>query len=176
VDGAAVSWHDERMPFRIREPEAGEAAAMAELHVSTWREAYAHLLPDDYFSAQYIAGRHRMWTHVLTHPREDVVIRVAEVDRSIVGFAWAGPAIGADDEETPRRRQLYAIYLAAAHHGTGAAQALLDHALGADPAMLWVAKENPRAVAFYVRNGFAFDGAEQTDPYAPAITDARMIR
>ncbi|MCB5275771.1 hypothetical protein BJG92_03324 [Arthrobacter sp. SO5] len=41
--------------------------------------------------------------------------------------------------------------------------------------MLWVAKDNPRAVAFYRRNGFEFDGAEQTDP-APKIVDARMVR
>lgn len=40
----------------------------------------------------------------------------------------------------------------------------------------WVAKENPRAIAFYRRNGFELDGAEQTDPGAPSITDARMVR
>jgi ribosomal protein S18 acetylase RimI-like enzyme len=55
-------------------------------------------------------------------------------------------------------------------------QALLDATLGTDPAMLWVAKENPRAIAFYRRNGFRFDGAEQIDPHAPRITDARMVR
>ena len=43
-------------------------------------------------------------------------------------------------------------------------------------AMLWVAKENPRAMAFYLRNGFRFDGAEQIDPHAPLINDARMVR
>lgn len=42
--------------------------------------------------------------------------------------------------------------------------------------MLWVAKDNPRAVAFYRRNGFDFDGVEQRDPGAPKITDARMVR
>ncbi|MEP7765155.1 hypothetical protein [Sanguibacter sp. 25GB23B1] len=43
-------------------------------------------------------------------------------------------------------------------------------------AMLWVAKQNPRAVAFYRRNRFELDGAEQIDPGAPMITDARMVR
>jgi len=68
------------------------------------------------------------------------------------------------------------LYVLAAHYGTGARQALLDATLGQDPAMLWVAKENPRATAFSLRNGFRFDGVEQTDPHAPLITDARMIR
>lgn len=164
------------MPFTIRKPASADAAAIADLHVSTWREAYSHLLPEDYFSDEYIATRHRMWDHALSHPRDEVVVRIAEIDGAVIGFAWTGPATGADGEAPPRERQLYALYLAAAHHGSGAAQALLDEALGDRPAMLWVAKENPRAIAFYSRNGFAFDGVEQTDPYAPMITDARMVR
>lgn len=160
----------------IREPVARDAAAIADLHVSTWREAYAHLLADDYFSEEFIEGRHRMWNHVLTHPRDDTSVRVAESDGSIIGFAFVGPTPASEGEEPPRDRQLHAIYVSAAHHGSGAGQALLDEALGAGPAMLWVAKQNPRATAFYLRNGFAFDGVEQIDPHAPMITDARMIR
>ncbi|MFS0714211.1 GNAT family N-acetyltransferase [Microbacterium sp. 2P01SA-2] len=80
------------------------------------------------------------------------------------------------DDEPVRDTQLYAIYVSAAHHGTGVGQALLDSVLGTAPATLWVAKENPRAIAFYGRNGFHFDGREKVDPAAPAITDARMVR
>jgi ribosomal protein S18 acetylase RimI-like enzyme len=164
------------MSFTIREAVVRDATELADLHVSTWQEAYSHLLAEDYFSHEYVAGRHRMWNQVLADPRPDVTVRIAESSGSIIGFAWVGPALGTDLEQPPRERQLYAIYVATAHHGTGAAQALLDGALGAGPAMLWVAKENPRATAFYVRNRFRFDGVEQTDPHAPMITDARMVR
>jgi len=164
------------MAFTIREPRPVDASEIADLHVATWKEAYAHLLPADYFSPQYVESRHRMWDHVLTHPDDAVTVRVAETGGSIIGFAWAGPGQGANGEEPPRDRALYAIYVLAAHYGTGAGQALLDASLGKDPAMLWVAKENPRATAFYLRNGFRFDGVKQTDPHAPLITDARMIR
>lgn len=164
------------MAFTIREPRAVDAAAIADLHVATWKEAYAHLLPDDFFSASHVEGRRRMWNHVLTHPRDDMTIRVAESDGRIIGFAWVGPSERLNDDEPPRNRSLYAIYVLAAHYGTGAGQALLDETLGTAPAMLWVAKQNPRATAFYLRNGFRFDGAEQIDPHAPLITDARMVR
>lgn len=164
------------MSYTIREPRLTDAGEIADLHVSTWREAYAHLLPDAFFSAEYIRGRHGMWNHVLAHPREDMTIRVAEREGAIVGFAWVGPGVGVEGEMPPRDRALYAIYVAAAQYGTGVAQALLHAALGEGPAMLWVAKENPRATAFYLRNGFAFDGVEQIDPHAPLITDARMLR
>ncbi|HWR85507.1 MAG TPA: GNAT family N-acetyltransferase [Rhodoglobus sp.] len=164
------------MSFAIRRPALSDAAAIAELHVSTWREAYGHLLPSDYFSADHAAGRRRMWARVLGEPDDDVTVHVAESDGSLVGFAWVGPGIGEDGAEPARERQLYAIYVAASHYGTGTGQALLDEALGGEPAMLWVAKENPRAIAFYLRNGFRFDGIQQTDPAAPSITDARMLR
>jgi ribosomal protein S18 acetylase RimI-like enzyme len=153
-----------------------DAGAIADLHVATWKEAYSRLLPEDYFSEEYIEGRHRMWNRVLADSRDDMRVRIAVSDGSIVGFAWAGPGIGSDGEEPPRDLQLYAIYVSAAHYGTGAGQALLDETLGEGPAMLWVAKDNPRATAFYLRNGFSFDGVEQIDPYAPLITDARMVR
>jgi len=60
--------------------------------------------------------------------------------------------------------------------GASLGQALLDATAGIGPAMLWVARDNPRAAAFYLRSGFEFDGAEQTDAGAPAIVDARMVR
>lgn len=164
------------MAFTIREPRADDASAIADIHVATWKEAYSDLLPDDYFSEEYVEGRHRMWQHVLTHPRDDMIVRVAEIDGGIVGFAWVGPGHGIDGEEPPRERLLYAIYVLAAHSGAGIGQALLDETLGDGPAMLWVATENPRATAFYLRNGFRFDGVEQVDPHAPSITDARMVR
>lgn len=169
-------WHPVWMDFLIRAPEPVDAAALADLHVATWREAYSHLLPEGFFSAEYIQSRHRMWEQVLQQPQGDSIVRVAESGGLPFGFAWAGPSLRDGEISPPRSHQLYAIYLLASHHGGGAAQALLDEVLGAAPAMLWVAKENPRAVAFYVRNGFQFDGAEQIDPAAPSITDARMVR
>jgi ribosomal protein S18 acetylase RimI-like enzyme len=164
------------MPFTIRAPVPQDAAALADVHVSTWREAYAHLLPEGFFSDEYVRGRHRMWERLLAEPPGDAMIRVAVLDGVIVGFCWAGPTIAAAGEAPPRDRQLYALYVSAAHHGSGAGQALFDAVLGTEPAMLWVATQNPRAIAFYRRNGFRFDGVEQTDPVAPSITDARMVR
>lgn len=165
-----------RMVFTIREPGPRDAAAVADLHVATWREAYTHLLPDGFFTDEYIERRRRMWRDLLENPHADTTVRIAESDGSIIGLVWAGPGMRLGAEAPPRERQLYALYVAAAHHGTGAGQALLDEALGDGPAMLWVAAQNPRAIAFYRRNGFEFDGVEQTDPIAPSITDARMLR
>ncbi len=144
--------------------------------MATWREAYNHLLPEDFFTDGHLQGRHEMWNHILGNCRDEWCVRVAESDGRIIGFAFAGPAFDPEARGMPRELQVYNLYLTAAHHGMGAGQALLDAVIGARPAMLWVAKANPRAVAFYRRNGFEFDGTEQRDAAAPTIIDARMVR
>jgi ribosomal protein S18 acetylase RimI-like enzyme len=164
------------MTFTVRVPEPGDVAELAELHVTTWRETYSHLLPEGYFDEAFVEGRHRMWSRLTERPRADVVVRVAEQDGRIIGFAVVGQPIGPEVATAPRDRHLYMLYVVASHHGGGAGQALLDAVLGDEPAMLWVAKENPRAIAFYRRNGFGFDGVEVQDPNAPSIVDARMVR
>lgn len=164
------------MTFTIRKPVLADAETLAALHVATWREAYAHLLPDEFFTEAFIQGRLDMWQHVLGNPRDEWVVRIAESEGTMIGFAFVGQSLPAEGQVPPQDRQLYSIYVSAAHYSSGVGQALLDAVLGDQAAMLWVAKDNPRAVAFYLRNGFAFDGAEQIDPAAPKIIDARMVR
>lgn len=163
------------MARSIRPVRPDDAEALAALHVATRREAYAHLLPPTFFDEEHLEGRRRMWRRITADPPQMSVVRIAETDTGeAIGLAMSGESTESDASR--RARQLYMLYVTAEHHGSGVGQELLDAVLGDEPAMLWVAKENPRAIAFYRRNGFAFDGAEQTDPGAPRITDARMVR
>lgn len=54
-------------------------------------------------------------------------------------------------------------------------QRLLDAAIGDRDAFLWVFRDNPRAPAFYVRNGFAPDGAERVEKFFGPV-EIRMVR
>ncbi|MFR5604363.1 MAG: GNAT family N-acetyltransferase [Acutalibacteraceae bacterium] len=55
-----------------------------------------------------------------------------------------------------------------------AAEAL--RAQGFRKAYLWVLRENDRAIRFYERNGFQFDGVEKTDIRAVPIHEKRYSR
>lgn len=68
------------------------------------------------------------------------------------------------------------LYVEQASHGSGAGQALLDAVLPRHPAFLWVARDNPRARAFYRRNGFQADGTELIDIPVPRLTSVQMVR
>lgn len=164
------------MTFEVRPAVLSDAETIAELHVSTWQETYSDLLPAGFFDDEHRRGRQAMWHHILSNPRSDWRTFVAEGPNGPVGFAMSGPSFGDEGEDPPRDRQLFNLYATRVVHGTGVGQRLLEAVLGADPAMLWVAQQNPRAIAFYRRNGFEFDGIEKDDPRAPLITDARMVR
>ena len=88
----------------------------------------------------------------------------------MVGFAVAGPStsdgVDADFE-------LFVLNVRQAHRGTGLAQQLHDRAVGNRAAFLWVLEANPRAQAFYARNGYRPDGATKIEEL---IFDAPIIR
>jgi GNAT superfamily N-acetyltransferase len=90
----------------------------------------------------------------------------------VVGFAVADIATEPDIDID---FQLYAINVRQAYWGSGVAQRLHDRSVGDRPAFLWVLCDNPRANAFYLRNGYRPDGVEKLDEDFGA-TVIRMVR
>ena len=112
---------------------------------------------------------------MLTEPAEGLRTVLAEREGTVIGFAAAGAPVSPEPPPAASH-ELYMIYLLAAHHGCGAGQAMLDMVLGDSAAFLWVAAENPRAHAFYERNGFRLDSVEKADPRVPSFLERRMVR
>ncbi|MFS4505820.1 N-acetyltransferase family protein [Clavibacter sp. Sh2141] len=161
-------------PPTVRPAAPDDADGIAAVHIRTWRETYAHLLPASYLDGLDVATRAEEWRRTLTEGPVEVPPFVALDGHRVVGFALAGPA---RDEDPPRPFQLYAINVVASAHGSGAGQALLDAAVGDAPAYLWAADDNPRAESFYRRNGFARDGAEERQTFQGAeMVTVRMVR
>jgi GNAT superfamily N-acetyltransferase len=160
------------MTIDVRAAQPEDARGIAEVHVQAWREAYAHLLPAENLARLSIEQRELRWSENLAS-REFSTFVATDVDR-IVGFATSGAGRDAD---SPRDLELPSIYVLASHHGTGVAQRLLDAALGGAPAYLWVADDNPRARAFYARNGFVPDGTTKTGQLTGVdVLEARLVR
>ena len=157
----------------VRPAAPDDADGIAEVHIRTWQETYADLLPAAYLAGLDVAARAEQWRGSLASASAAPPFVALDGDR-IVGFALSGPA---RDEDPPRDFQLYAINMVASAHGTGAGQALFDAAVGDSPAYLWAADDNPRAEAFYRRNGFARDGGVERRMYQGAeMVTVRMVR
>lgn len=161
----------------VRHPREGEAAQLAQVHITAWKQAYQGLLPDRFWNDDALAGRIQLWSNVLADREHRSNARVAEVDGEIAGIAMIGRA-----EDKDADLELYLIYLLAEHYGSGAAEALLRDLVGERSASLWVFKDNPRARRFYEKHGFHADGAEkdlgeeQNDDDLRGICEIRMLR
>lgn len=156
-----------------------DAEGVARAHVESWRETYAGTLDARFFSEDAYGRRLRFWSGYLASDPRPGRMAVAEQDGVIMGFANAGDAVGPDAEHgfTPARPlHLFSIYLRALGHGRGVGQALLDAVVGDEPAQLWVLEGNARAISFYRRNRFSFDGAEYRDPTDANLIELRMVR
>jgi GNAT superfamily N-acetyltransferase len=160
------------MTIEVRPAAFGDARGIAEVHVRGWRETYAHLVPAESLARLSVDQRELRWREWLADSRTSTWV-ATDGDR-IVGFSWSGPS---QDDPPVRELELWAIYLLADWYGTGAGQLLLDAVVGAAPASLWVADDNPRARAFYARNGFQPDGTSKTGPLVGTdVLEVRLVR
>jgi GNAT superfamily N-acetyltransferase len=157
----------------VRPIRDSDVETLGRVHATCWHETYDHLISAAAFEKLSPRRMAELWNHYAERGEEYRQF-AALVDGEIVGFVGSGPA---RDEDPPRERELYFIYLLDAYHGTGIGQKLFDAAVGSDPVYLWVASDNPRAHRFYTRNGFALDGAEQVVPFlGEEIHEVRFVR
>jgi ribosomal protein S18 acetylase RimI-like enzyme len=159
------------MDFTLRPPRPDEAEILADLHLRTWEQTYAGVFAPSAWNDEARAGRVRQWTALCGTPQPGWRTAIADVDGRPVGIAHTEIDAG---ESPPRERVLAFIYLLVEAQGSGAGQALLDEVLGADPASLWVLEENPRARAFYARNGFTPTG--ERHPSGLGGHEIRLVR
>jgi GNAT superfamily N-acetyltransferase len=140
----------------IRRAGLADAAAIAAVHVASWRTTYPGIVAQDYIDRLSVDERTASWEARFRGDAEntrDTI--VAETDGRIVGFASGGwirePAPGFDAE-------LYAIYLVKEAQGKGLGRRLVAEwasmalARGFESAVVRVLAANP-ACAFYERLG-----------------------
>jgi ribosomal protein S18 acetylase RimI-like enzyme len=144
----------------VRRATPEDARPIAEVHVATWRGAYAHVFPAEVLESLSVDAREQGWRQVIAD--EAMCVYVAEDVARIVGFINVGASRDAEGEG-----ELYAIYVHPEAWGSGAGKALLEagRAWLAErfaTASLWVLEDNPRARRFYEREGWFLDG-ERTD-------------
>jgi ribosomal protein S18 acetylase RimI-like enzyme len=147
----------------IRPATTDDADAIGQVHVDSWRGAYAGLVADDYLASLDPTKWAAMWREQVASQHGTLL--VAEDESRILGFAQVG--ISRDEDAEPGTHEIYAIYFTPSAWGHGAARALMRTLLGDLPVdttvTLWTLADNERARHFYLRSGFSPDGVERFD-------------
>lgn len=149
------------MTADYRVPTLADAEAIARLHVASWREAYAGIVPSSILDTIDTDDRIARWRE---HLAADGVTVLAEVDGVAAGFIRAGalsePMVAGADGH------IFALYVLRRHHRQGIGRRLLGLvarewlARGGRALSVGVLTENAPALAFYQGVGASFAQAE----------------
>lgn len=152
---------------QMETPEEIEGKSL--VHWQTWREAYDDLLPAD-FQETMTLEKCRFFSQ--KYPENTLI---AMDGKKVVGFI----SYGNYRDETIQAGEIIALYVLKDYYGKGVSKQLMHAAFVAldqfSEIYLWVLKENKRAIAFYQKMGFTFDGQEQILKLGKPVKELRMI-
>ena len=148
-------------------PEEIEGKSL--VHWQTWREAYDDLLPAD-FQETMTLEKCRFFSQ--KYPENTLI---AMDGKKVVGFISYGNYC----DETIQAGEIIALYVLKDYYGKGVSKQLMHAAFVAldqfSEIYLWVLKDNKRAIAFYQKMGFTFDGQEKILKLGKPVKELRMV-
>ena len=145
---------------------SSDSAAIAKVHVDTWRSTYHGIVSEEVLEDLSYDDRQRMWENILTeHAADNHLYVVEDENGEVVGFV----ATGMEREEgTSTLGEIYAIYLLKEHQGKGMGKLLFLKAAerlskeGYVSMMLWVLADNPTR-GFYEAMGGTLGDAKDIE-------------
>ena len=132
-----------------------EIKGKAFVHFKSWQEAYSGIVKQTYLDERTIEKSEEM---ALSTKNSTIIAKDGEC---VVGFVQYGKYNYGDLENTG---EIIALYVLADYYGQGIGYRLMQEAMkylsGYPQIALFVIKDNQRAIDFYTRYGFRFDGQE----------------
>jgi GNAT superfamily N-acetyltransferase len=155
-------------PARVRDARQQDAAAIARVHVDSWRTSYRGIVPESFLASMSykdFEDRWRGWLRGVGDPRW--AYRVAELPSGrIVGFASGGPRQG--PAYADYGGELYALYLLREHQRAGIGRGLFGSVArslaegGSTSLLAWVLAHNPSR-RFYEAVGGKLLGSQEIE-------------
>ena len=150
-----------------------EIKGKAAVHCQAWKEAYVGLVDQDFLDRRTMemSLQSAQWAF-----DNGIATSIAKDGERVVGFVDFGHyrLDGLHDAG-----EVYAIYVLKEYYGKGIGYALMKRAFDAlseyPQTAVWVLTGNERAIRFYKRCGFEFDGEKKEIELGTPATEARMI-
>lgn len=154
--------------IRYRRAKPADAAEMANVHISSWRETYADFWPTTTIEELPLRFKNRveLWQTVTALSDQDTFV-ADHADYGVVGIMNGGPA---RDSEFNGQCEVYCLYLLQAFHGQGIGYRLLADFFSASrergfrSSYAWVLDQNP-AIAFYERTGAILSNHDKKEEF-----------
>jgi ribosomal protein S18 acetylase RimI-like enzyme len=153
------------VPVTVRSGTRADAAALAELAATTFRDAFgADNRPEDL--ALHLARSYGITQQTAELSDPTITTLLAFAHGAPAGYAQLRPGRAPACVQSTYSIELWRFYVAREWHGRGLAQelmaAVVAAARGRNAATLWLGvwERNPRAQAFYKKTGFVDVGSQ----------------
>lgn len=140
------------------------------VHCTAWQEAYRGIVCDRYLDSMTVEAT---TARARQFPENTLVAKDQE---KVVGFAVYSPS---RDEDLTDAGEVVAIYVLSEYYGHKIGYRLMNEAVSRlseyNTIFVWVLEQNERAIRFYHRYGFEFDGCKKQLNLGTPVPAVRMI-
>lgn len=160
------------MALRVRGARMADSAAITDLHVASWRDAYRDILPADFLAGPVEQNLAAHWQAALGDRRRTTAVLVAIAARQMAGFA----AVWREGDNC----HIDNLHVRPGLRGAGIGRALLGfaaqrmHDQGAETADLWVFAANQGALRFYLGLGGEVGPVVLRETYGQRLPERRV--
>ena len=141
------------------------------VHCTSWQEAYRGIVCDRYLDSMTVEAT---TARARQFPENTLIAKDKE---KVVGFAVYGPS---RDEDLMNAGEVIAIYVLSEYYDRNIGYRLMNEAISRlieyNTVFVWVLEKNDRAIRFYRRYGFEFDGCKKEWNLGTPVSIVRMIK
>ena len=141
------------------------------VHCTSWQESYRGIVCDGYLDSMTVEAT---TARARKFPENTLIAKDKE---KVVGFAVYGPS---RDEDLPDAGEVVAIYVLSEYYDHKIGYRLMNEAISRlreyNTIFVWVFEENERAIRFYHKYGFQFDGGKKQWNLGTPVSIVRMTK
>ena len=149
---------------------AEELCGRGYVHCTAWQEAYRGIVCDRYLDSMTVEAT---TARARKFPENTLVAKDKE---KVVGFAVYSLS---RDEDLMDAGEVVAIYILSEYYGHKIGYRLMNEAVSRlseyNTIFVWVLEQNERAIRFYHRYGFEFDGCKKQLNLGTPVSAVRMM-
>ena len=159
-------------PIIIKSAETDEElCGRGYVHCTSWQDVYRGIVCDRYLDSMTVEAT---TARARQFPENTLIAKDKE---KVVGFAVYGPS---RDEDLTDAGEVIAIYVLSEYYDCKIGYRLMNEAISRlkeyNTILVWVLEKNERAIRFYHKLGFEFDGCKKEWNLGTPVSIVRMVK
>ena len=165
------------MICKVRKAVKSDSKDLANIIVESWKSAYSDMIPKDEIIR--FLDKEKRKKQFERFIEDDEIVLIGCYNNIPCGLVFANKE---NDEGLEECGSIYSIYLLEEYWGKGLASKLMEMVTsilkesGCNKISLWVYEENKRAINFYEKSKFTFDGNKKHSHFSNKPIELRYIK